>query len=360
MRLSGRLVGLFSFDVGYEIRLDAVPRPAGSVPGTIGRRHSAPVHLAYATPPLRIPLSGRRVHLAGRESSATTSAWLHEFGAATVLIEVPLECDATDLPALAGSLTSAALEEAARGLLGELRELIAPAVERPESDGTMEDYFVLVVERFEPGGDIEHVLAACGPQLASAVRGEPGALSPGETAAILGGAIRYTADDLLLADWNIAIVHDPGWPDALAVLEFLNVQLVELRYYDALLDRRIAELAPPERLRPRPFPLIFARGHHRAIEELATVRIDMAKIFERIHNALKLGGDVYLARVYAQTAQRLGLEAWERSVARKLEVLQEIYEVLVQRAATARAEALEATIVVLILLEIALSLRGAR
>lgn len=360
MRIVGRLVGLFSFDVGYEIRLGSVPRPEGAAPAVIERRRPAPIHLAYATPPLRLPLAGHRVALAGREHEAATSAWLHEFGAATVLVELPLDIDAAELPALAAALASGALEPLGRSLIAEVRALVAPAVERPESDATMEDYFVFAAERFEPAAGVEAVLAECGPHLAAAVRGEVAHLAAAETAAILGAALRYSADDLFLADWNVALVHDPGWRDVLAVLEFLNVQLVELRYYDAMLDRRIVALAPGDSLRPGRLPLLAARRHHRAIGELAAVRIDMATIFGRIHNALKLGGDVYLARAYAQAAQRLGLDAWERSVARKLEVLQEIYEILVQRVATARAELLEATIVVLILVEIALSFRGGR
>ena len=77
-----------------------------------------------------------------------------------------------------------------------------------------------------------------------------------------------------------------------------------------------------------------------------------------IHNALKLSGDLYLAKLYTRTAERLGLRAWEESVAGKLQVLQSLYDVMVERVATARAEALELTIVVLIVVELGLFLAG--
>ncbi len=54
----------------------------------------------------------------------------------------------------------------------------------------------------------------------------------------------------------------------------------------------------------------------------------------------------------------LGLTAWEKSIADKLEVLQEMYNVLVQRVTTARAELVELTIIVLIAVEMILFLAG--
>ena len=73
-------------------------------------------------------------------------------------------------------------------------------------------------------------------------------------------------------------------------------------------------------------------------------------------NALKLIGDLYLTKIYTRTADRLHLAEWQRSVDGKLELIQKISEVFSNRAATARAELLELTIIALIALEIALFL----
>ena len=361
MRISGRLIGLFSFDIGYEIRLGEVRRLASeAAAGGLEKRRAAPVHLAYAVAPLRLPLGDRPLRLPdGQEATAAASAWVHEFGAATILLECALDCEVAALPALTGGLTGTpSFEDAARAALAELVARISPAIERPEPGGAVEDYYVVQVDRFEPATAIEEVLTVHGGALAAAVRGEATPLSHSEAEEILHTALRYYPEDLLLADWNVALVVDTAWHDAVAILEFLNVQLVELRWYVALLDRRIADVGARESRRRRaPF---LARELHATIDELANIRIDMARIFERIHNSLKLGGDIYLAKVYAQTAQRLGLETWERSVARKLEVVQELSAILAQRASTARAEMLEITVIVLIAVEIVISLLGRR
>jgi hypothetical protein len=90
------------------------------------------------------------------------------------------------------------------------------------------------------------------------------------------------------------------------------------------------------------------------LRELAELRLDTATIRERMTNALKLIGDLYLVKIYARTAERLHLAAWQGSLDGKLDLIERISDVFTSRAATARAELLELAIVLLIVFEIAL------
>ena len=353
MRASGRLIGLFSFDVGYEIDLEHARRcTTQGESGELERRRAAPTYLRYATPPLRLPLGRLNVRLGDATVEATASAIVHEFGAMTMMLEMPLECDIETLPALTARLTGAGpLEDAARALCEQLFERLAPAVTSPSLNSLVEDYYVIQLEDLEPPATVAGLLAAARGTLASALRCEPVPLSDAEVDEVFRTAVSYYPDDLIVTDWNVALIVDRSFFDAVQVLEYLNVQLLELRYFDALLDKRVAATYALTAAPRRRFALA-ARPHRRAIDELAAIRLEVATIFERIHNALKLSGDLYLAKVYARTADRLALRAWEDSVDRKLDVLQQMYEVLVQRVATARAELLELTIVILILVEL--------
>src|SRR5262249_56013624 len=124
-----------------------------------------------------------------------------------------------------------------------------------------------------------------------------------------------------LTGGNISlVVDDADYADAVNVLEYLNVQLLELRYYDDVLDRYMAEtFALATRRRTPGLPLLH-RPYRRAVTELAAIRMDVAGIIERIHNALKLSGDLYLAKVYNRTPQRPALHACEESVGPTLDV----------------------------------------
>lgn len=356
MRIRGRLFGMFAFDVGYEIDLRRARQltTADDAPD-LERRRAAPAHLGFATPPLRINLGDVDVSVGGHTARASTQGTLHEFGAVTVSLRVDLDSEVSALPALTASLASTgSLEKSARVLLSELYERVLPAIVKPGLNAFIEDYYVVQCDRIDTMTIDEFLLGNRG-ALASMLRCEATPLSSAEIDDVLRNRLSYYPDDLILTEWNVAFIVDPDYKDAINILEHLNVQLLELRYYDAVLDRHVANSYGVSAQPARRLPL---RPYRRTIEELATIRIDVATIVERIHNALKLSGDLYLAKIYSRTADRLGLMAWEKSIADKLDVLQQMYNVLVQRVTTARAELLELTIIVLIAVEMVLFLAG--
>jgi hypothetical protein len=357
MRVSGRLIGLFSFDIGYEIDLEYARRitQQGEARG-IERRRAAPPSLAYTTTPLRLPLGDHDVPLGEATVSAASSAIIHDFGVVTVAFQTPLACDVAALPALTATLAGAGpMEDVARRLLEQLSAQLTPAVRRSGLNDFVEDYYILQVGGIEPAVSISELIARERGHLASALRCEPSPLSEAEVAEVFRTQISYYPDDLAVAEWNVALIVDADYTDAVNVLEYLNIQLLELRFYDAALDRRVAETYETAATPVRALPLMYGASR-RAIEDLAAIRLDVATVFERVHNALKLSGDLYLAKLYSRAGERLGLRTWEESVDRKLNVLQKRYDVLVQRVTTARAEALELTIIILIAVEIILFL----
>ena len=361
MRLLGQLIGLFTFDVGYEIDLPRAQAlvSEGERETTTSRRRAAPAHLAYATPPVRAPLGTREVRVGSTIVTATASARIHEFGAVTILLQSPLDCALEALPELTSTLAGVGpMEIAARELLERLHERIRPTVTKPGLNPFVEDYYVIQVDRLEPPATVPELLAQGRRILASALRCEATPLSDAETDEVFRTQLSYYPDDLVVTEWNVALViDDVDFADTVNVLEYLNVQLLELRFYDDVLERYMAETFALATAPARGWPLLH-RPYRRAVTELAAIRLDVAGIIERVHNALKLAGDLYLAKIYTRTADRLALHAWEESVGRKLDVLQQSHALLIERVTNARSEALEVIIIVLIALEIVLFLLG--
>ena len=354
----GRLFALFSYDLGFEIDLGRAREalPEGERPGMGTSNKPSPAHVQYASPPLVQPLGTRRVPVLDREVDAEVSLRLHEFGAASILFTLPLDgTDWASVPALTAGLTASnALEVRSREVLDEVRPRIRAAIARPSADvaDLVEDYYVLQVTSFAPATDAPTLLDAYRDLLARAVHCEPATLSPSETDDVLRTAVTYTPQDLIVTDWNVALVYDRVYQDVLNVLELLNVQLLELRYLDRMLDGRIARLY--EHVAQRRGILSLTPFSLR-IRELAELRLDTTTLRERTSNALKLIGDLYLTKIYARTAERLHLAGWQRSIDGKLEVIQNVADVYTQRAAPVRAELLELTIILLIALEIVLA-----
>ena len=361
MRLLGQLIGLFTFDVGYEIDLPRAQAlvSEGERETTTSRRRAAPAHLAYATPPVRAPLGTRDVLVGSTTVTATASARIHEFGAVTILLQSPLDCALEALPGLTSTLAGVGpMEIAARELLEHLHERIRPAVTKPGLNPFVEDYYVIQVDRLEPPASIPELLAQGRRILAAALRCEASPLSDAETDDVFRTQLSYYPDDLVVTEWNVALViDDVDFADTVNVLEYLNVQLLELRFYDDVLERYMGETFALATAPARGWPLLH-RPYRRAVTELAAIRLDVAGIIERVHNAFKLAGDLYLAKIYTRTADRLALHAWEESVGRKLDVLQQSHALLIERVTNARSEALEVIIIVLIALEIVLFVLG--
>lgn len=359
IRVVGRLVGLFSFDVGAEIDLDRARTLLPPAEADRAAKRAAPPSLGYTTPPLRAGLGEHAVRLGDATVEATATMVVHEVGAITIVLMAPLACDVSALPGLTATLTGAGpLEAVARTLADGERARLALAITKPASgEVVVEDYYVIQADRLDPPVGVGELLQRGRAPLAAALRCEPTPLSPAEVDDTLRPQLSYYPDDLAIGDWNVAVLVDPEPWDAIDVLEYLNIQLLELRYFDRLLDRLLADSYGLTVARARRLPL-WNTALDRTIDELATVRLEVVSMVERLHNAFKVGGDVYLAKLHTRIAERLGLRAWEESVQRKLDVLELRYALALERVRVARSETLEVAIVVLVALELVVILFG--
>jgi hypothetical protein len=163
---------------------------------------------------------------------------------------------------------------------------------------------------------------------------------------------------MAVVDWNGAFLLDPEPADTLAVLEFANLELLELRFLDDRLDKAL-DRAYATLQHPRGFWRVFQRERtRREISAVARMQIDAALLYERVDNALKLYGDQYLARVHRAAGESCGFADWHQSVQRKLETLERVHDKVHGEAADLRMETLEWIVILLIAGEIALSLGG--
>ena len=133
--------------------------------------------------------------------------------------------------------------------------------------------------------------------------------------------------------------------------------MLEARYIDRQLDKRIAEYGSLVRKRIE-WPIPLRRPYRKSIEDLAELRVESALLAERVENALKLVGDLYLARLHSAAAKRFYLQEWETTISRKLEIVSDFYDLMNDRLHTAQSQALEVIIVILILVELILPFIG--
>ena len=351
---NGVLHVFHAFEAARAIDLDAAERRvrgAGRTGLAAGDRNVGGADIEPR--PLRLVLACAPVTCGGLASTATAQVTLFDFGAVSVRTDIPLAGDHASLPALArAAVGNAALHAAARRAALEALEAVGPAAERARLADRAEDYavFALVPPEGDPRAGLPDAL------LARILRAEEGELSAEEVRDAASAAVSYAPHDAAIVDWNCAVVLDRRPEDALAVLEFANVELVEMRFLDDRLDRALDEAyrSAAESLRG---PRILAVRTIRNARRIAELQLDAAGLYESVNNALKLFGDQWLARLHDAATRRLRIEDYERSVLRKLEALDSVYGKLRDRQVQVRAEILEWIIIALIAVEILLFLK---
>ena len=222
-----------------------------------------------------------------------------------------------------------------------------------------EDYLVGVVHALDQqGGDntptAEALLASV--DLAALLSGEHRPLSAAARADLLRHRFSYYEDDLVVLTWDRAFVYEPrGDADVTDVIEVANAQLLEMRYYDELLDAELPRMNAHVAAARSGLNPLAARRYAGLARRLYSLVADVTELTERVDNALQVTEDVYLARVYAAALDQFRVAAVTAAVNRKLAIMRETYTALYDEAAGARAEVLEIAIVVLIMFEIVMA-----
>jgi hypothetical protein len=355
--LAGTLHVFVAFDWGDEVDLERARQLVPALVQPLPRRKRTPSSFDYRPPPLRFPLPP--VEFTWPELQTVRSPaelTVFDFGAVSLALELSFQLPAAGLSRLAEWLaTPATLIETARTTLVPLYQKLLPAIHDPLwRDNLSEEYFVFHLPPREPLSASGLLEEHCD-WLARLLRLEGGSLSDEEVVEALRLHLRYSPDDLFIPDWAAAVLLDRDCEETLQTIEFTNLQLLEFRNIDNRLDDSLkAAYGLIHKLTRSPLP--FWRSHGRDMRAVGELKAEANDLFERTGNVLKLVGDQYLARVYRQLATRFHLTDWEHSIQRKLEVIEGIYEVLSDQAATYRAEVLEVVVVALIVIEVVLAL----
>lgn len=354
--IRGTATVVFCYDVGFGVDLTraadilaasaALPNPLRE---QLPQRRRAPKHFTFDPAPVRVLEPCPNIELAAFRTGGSVETTLYDFGGACVAYTFPIHGTLADLLPLANALNDneQLLADSTRRLKA-LVEQLSPAITRPQLGLLVEDYVAYQFDRFGDGLPLNDLLAANRPLMAQILRGESAPLSKQEIDEALGCRISYSDTDAAILDFAGAFVIDSDAADLLDIIEFANVELLEMRSLDEILDDALEEVYPS-------FPGRDGKTISRSeMRRIAQHQIDAAMLFEGVNNAIKLVGDHYLARFYKLLAERLHHHDWDASVLRKLETLNQIYEKADDERGTRRMEILEWIIIVLIAVSIVL------
>ena len=353
MRARGSGLVLLAFDVGYEIDLDGAAErlSVARSPEAFRHKRGAPEEPEVDRRPLRFTRTIQNLSLGPVTTTDELEIAVYPFGGVCLCYKLPLDLELGRLVDVSVVLyDNAELQRAARTEAQSLLEALGGAVREPHLARAVEDY---VIYRLEPlSNTIGEFEVKERELLARILRAEAGPLSQHEIGNALDGRIAYRPEELVLVDWFGALLVGADMEDERRVLELTTVELVELRFLDERLERRLDEAYGLLARSRKPYFGLSPRSAE--VERLARFQADSAILHENFDNALKLLGDDYLARLYGVCSDRFHFGAWDTAIERKLATLESIYSKISDLAARRRAELLEWIIIALFIIDIVL------
>lgn len=337
---------LFAFELGMSINLDLAAQctKQGAERAKFRRHSRAPKHFDYDPPPLRIAQHGQQLNLGKFFTRPQVDLTVFDFGACSVCYEVDVVGPLAHLIELSAVIyDNAHLLADARERVSGLVAEIGPAISRFNLNEAVEDFSVFHIEEIEADISSSEFISSYPKELARMLRAETEDLGDEEVAEAISIRTSYSSHDCAVIDWNSSLYFGVNAQDFLSVMEFCNVELLEMRFLDQQLDAHLAQAYQ-----------ILTTGKKQSadLNKIARLQVDSVLLYEAVENALKLLGDQYLARVYSLASGKFHLPDWNASILRKLDTLDSIYNKMSDKAAQKRSEVLEWVIIVLIMFEI--------
>ena len=361
---TGAIVALRLYDLAYSIDLsevEAIWAAHAAVASSRSRLNAAPPKaLTFDVPPVALTLGPVNLTIHGARIVAAAAARIYDFGVVALELQIPVA--ALSWQEFGGLLNGVdevigphAAAEVWTGQLSRVRDLLKPAFLRPSGSTMQEDYLLGIVREWsEPvsTADLGDRI-----DLVPLLSGEHRALSESARRELLRQRFSYFADDLVVLTWDRAFIYEPhGDSDVADVIEVANAQLLELRYYDELLDDELPRMYDLVEAAQRARDLLAPRRFAHLARRLYTLVAEVTELTEKVDNALQVTEDVYLARVYSAALETLRVRNVAAAVDRKLAIIRDTYSALYDEATGSRADLLEIAIVLLIVLEILLAL----
>lgn len=362
---SGELAILRLVDIAYSIdlaRAESLWTERSSTAFSRSQLSSTPPKdVAFGVAPLWLSLGEIDIPFTDVPARGAVSVRLYDFGVAALSVRVytanrPWDAYVRDVAAMDAQFGPHAPDAFWKDLLARVHEIIHPALDNPaEGDRPDEDHLIATVHAFNEPMDAETLKERV--DLTEVLSGETRPLSRASRKELLSRSFSYYADDLVVLNWDRAFIYEPRRDSDVAdVIEVANAQLVELRYYDILLDNELPRMYDQVENARTAASLLASRRFAHLARQLYTLVAEVTELTERVDNALLVTEDVYLARVYSSALDLFRVSALSASVDRKLAIVRDTYAALYDEASSRRAELLEIAIVVLIAVEIGISL----
>jgi len=334
---SVEIVRLALYDIGRSIDLKKAAALLPGVPGMrIARRRDTPTSLTMPMPLCVDLRSGlKKVYSEDSIEGFAASARLYDEGVMSIIVRLKVNATLQELHGIESKPVShtiadldSYIEERYRAVL----EKVLPAVASPRKESESETYLAYCFA--DVGSAPGKFLHDNEKALTTLLAGEPWdyPLHESQVRNAMRNPLSYSDKDLAIFDMDRCIIvdSDRDYEDVLLICELANYQYLELRSLDKLLDKWLDEAEDD-------VGTIAKKGRGKKLNtgalrkkfgKIQTLRLDALFILENLENSAKIIGDYFLGTVYEHVCGIFNTSGWTRSVERRLDALQNIYEIV--------------------------------
>lgn len=341
---SGNIYIFQAYDVGEDINLDAIRDS-----GILVEQH---VTLSKYFKNYHIPLAVTLPEPSMDHHNLY--AKIHNFGAISLTYKIPFQATLANIRKELESLHTKYQEQSFKDV-SSLYKKIKNFIKKPNFFQMQSSYLVIQVDPQETMfTDIVQLKTIYGSMIASMLRFETESLSEVQKNEILESAMGYYRGDLIVIDTAAAFVYDSEYAEILDFFDFGNIQHLELRYYDRVLDQQLNAMYEEKavKLPIKIYLPFFGTLSKSPVDELSKLRVDISVITERLESSIKLVGEPYFSELYALLQDKLDLKNWQDGIERKLSIVQDIRAVFQHKVDAARDDILSVLIAILIMIEL--------
>lgn len=333
------------YETGREFNLDHLERqfPHEHMPSRARFSRVRTKSIQIEAPPLLVRLGNFTMDEDSDTVVFTAQAKIFDIGAISICLSYETSASNNDLEELGIRYSGQrGLDGIYTQTLKHLQKLLQPGLESLEIDPQFyEDYTIYRITHPDQLPDPVPLLM-----------GERIDFSEQMREQVLKNRLSYSQGDFAILTWDTALICEPDDPgDLRDIIEFANVQLLELRYYDNVLNKQMEKMYDDIEVAETKSRYRKMRHYREIIGTRMQLIADITEVREKIENLIKITEDIYYARVYQTTLKVLRSDQWTASLNRKLEVIQQNYTLLSNEVNIQHSYYLEWIIIVLIALE---------
>lgn len=342
---TGNIFIFHAFDVGDDISLEKIEQlqTITTVP------HQLPKYFKNYHAPLAVKYSG--------QPETCISTKIHNFGVISFVYKVPFTNTLANVRKMFGDLSNQYHEQSIVDVKIVFKS-IEQYVSKPRFFNTRASYMVLEVDPIPEAMTVDQLKEQYGSIICSTLRFETDVLSEYLRKEMLNDAIGYFRGDLIMVDTDAAFVYDEEYPELLDFFEFANIQQLELRYFDRVLDDKLNKLYESEAVKVplRAYLPFIGSTASDPIAGLSKLRVDISVITERLESSIKLAAEPYYSELYDLLVEKLDLASWKNGIERKLSIINNVQAVYRHNIDVNREDMLTVLIIILIFIELVIGL----